>query len=73
MVPCSGRLDEDLQFPISNGDVVHIFDGDRQAYVTYPFEDGKWTSGQPTLGMGEAFWVAKTEGGNWVRDLVLAL
>jgi len=43
MVPGSGKLDDDLKFPISNGDVVHIFDGDRQAYVTHPFEQGKWT------------------------------
>jgi hypothetical protein len=68
MVPKQGKLDEDLQFPISNGDVVHLFDNNQQKYVIYPFEDGKWTSGQPTLSMGEAFWVAKAEGANWEND-----
>jgi hypothetical protein len=71
MVPKHGKLDEDLQFPIINGDVVHLFDSDRQQYVIYPFEDGKWSSGQPTLSMGESFWVAKAEGGNWKIDLVV--
>src|SRR5258705_13475616 len=40
MVPKHGRLDEDLQFPIRDGEVVHLFDSDRQKYVPYPFEDG---------------------------------
>jgi hypothetical protein len=71
MVPKHGKLDEDLQFPISSGDVVHLFDSERQKYVIYPFEDGKWAAGQPILGMGEAFWVAKAEAGNWENDLVV--
>ncbi len=50
-----------------------IFGDDRQVYVTYPFEEGKWTSGRPTLRMGGAFWVGKAEDGNRERDLVLAL
>ena len=71
MIPKQGKLEEDLQFPISNGDVVHLFDSDRQQYAIYPFEDGKWTSGQPTLSMGEAFWIAKAEPGNWESNLVV--
>jgi hypothetical protein len=70
IVPQPGNLEE-LQFPIANGDVVHIFDRERQKYVLYPFEEGKWTSGVPVLSVGESFWIAKTEAGNWVRSFVI--
>lgn len=69
LVPKPGQLHEDLRFPITNGDVIHLFDRDRQQYVLYPFEDGKWTSGPPVLSVGEAFWVAKTSAGSWTRSL----
>jgi len=64
-VPQPGSLVDDLDFPIANGDVIHVFDRDKQQYVLYPYEDGKWTSGVPMLSVGEAFWVAKTEAGTW--------
>jgi len=43
--PQAGQLDEDLGFPIGEGDVIHLFDRDRQKYVLYPFQGGKWTAG----------------------------
>jgi hypothetical protein len=67
--PQPGNLEE-LGFPISNGDVIHLFDREAQKYVLYPFEEGKWTAGVPLLSVGESFWVAKTEAGNW-RQTVL--
>jgi len=68
-VPQPGSLVEDLEFPITNGDVVHLFDRDKQQYVLHPYENGKWTAGTPMISVGEAFWVAKTEPGNWTRTL----
>ena len=65
LVPQPGNLLDDLKFPIANGDVIHLFDRERQKYVLHPFEDDKWTAGAPVLSVGEAFWVAKTEPGNW--------
>ena len=70
LLPLAGSLEE-LDFPISDGDVIHVFDRDRQTYVLYPYEGGKWTTGQPALSVGESFWVAKTEAGNWTRNLVI--
>ena len=64
-VPQPGRLVEDLDFPIANGDVIHVFDRDKQQYVLHPYENGTWTAGTPTMSVGEAFWVAKTEPGTW--------
>jgi hypothetical protein len=67
LLPLRGQLHEDLGFPIGEGDVVHLFDRDRQKYVLYPFEGGKWTAGSPVVNICESFWVAKTEAANWTR------
>jgi hypothetical protein len=68
LLPYQGSLDE-LNFPIADGDVIHLFDRDRQQYALHPYENGKWTSGAPMMGLGESFWVAKAKPGNWVRKL----
>jgi hypothetical protein len=68
-VPQPGSLAEDLEFPIADGDVVHLFDRDKQQYVLHPYENGKWTAGTPMISVGEAFWIAKTEPGTWTRNL----
>jgi len=68
-LPQPGSLVEDLEFPIAEGDVIHLFDREKQQYVLYPYENGKWTAGTPMLSVGEAFWVAKTEAGIWTRNL----
>ncbi|HWV98347.1 MAG TPA: hypothetical protein VNZ64_01520 [Candidatus Acidoferrum sp.] len=69
LVPQPGNLADDLRFPISNGDVIHLFDRERQKYVLHPYQDGRWTAGPPIIGVGEAFWVAKTDPGNWSYNL----
>jgi hypothetical protein len=68
LLPQPGHLVDDLRFPIAEGDVIHIYDRDRQDYVLHPYEDGKWKNGAPIIGVGEAFWVAKTVAGNWHRE-----
>ena len=70
-VPQGGSL-EDLAFPIANGDVIHLFDRDRQNYVLHPYENDRWKSGPPIVSVGESFWVAKTQPGNWSRKLLIA-
>ncbi len=70
LVPQAGNL-EDMGFPIGEGDVVHLFDRDRQKYVLHPYEQGKWENGPPLVNVGESFWIAKTEPGNWTKSLVI--
>jgi len=70
-VPQAGNLVEDLGFPIAEGDVIHLFDRERQNYTLHPYQDGKWPAGPPIIAVGEAFWVAKTEPHNWVQNLVI--
>lgn len=68
LVPQPGRLNSDLAFPIAEGDVVHIFDRDQQKYVLYPFSTEAWERNPPVVGVGESFWISKTQPGNWVRN-----
>jgi hypothetical protein len=71
LVPQPGRIHTDLGFPIAEGDVIHLFDRDRQKYVLYPYDPDKWAANPPVLSVCEAFWVAKTLPGNWVRNFSL--
>ena len=70
-IPKPGRLHADLDFPIQEGDVVHLFDRDHQKYVIYEYDRKKWDSNPPILGVGESFWIGKTTPGNWVQNLVI--
>jgi hypothetical protein len=70
-IPKPGRIHGDLGFPISEGDVVHLFDRDRQKYVIYEFDPKKWESNPPVVAVGEAFWIGKTKPGNWVQHLLV--
>lgn len=71
LVPQNGALREELGFPIADGDVIHLFDREKQKYLLYPHENGHWTSGSPSVGIGESFWVAKRTPANWVRNLTI--
>jgi len=66
-IPKPGRLHSDLGFPISEGDVIHLFDRDRQNYVIYQYDKKKWSSNPPVVNVGEAFWIGKTAPGDWVQ------
>jgi hypothetical protein len=71
MVPLPGRLDGDLQLPMFDGDVVHLFDRDRQDYAIHTYRDGKWTPTPPVIAIGESFWIGRTTAGNWVQSGLL--
>ena len=70
-VPEPGALYPDLRFPISDEDVIHLFDRDQQKYVLYPYNNGTWSAGPPIVGVAESFWVAKRAPGNWNHDLTV--
>lgn len=72
LVPQAGRLHADLGFPIAEGDVIHLYDRDRQKYVLYPYDPVAWNTNPPVVSVGESFWVAKTSPGNWTRNISLS-
>ncbi|MGC8742625.1 MAG: hypothetical protein ACP5T0_01945 [Verrucomicrobiia bacterium] len=67
MLPQAGRLFEDLQFPVGEGDIIHIFDKDRQKYNIYSYDPKEREINSPIVGVGESFWVGKKSTANWVR------
>lgn len=71
LIPQPGRLHADLGFPVTEGDVIHLFDKDSQKYVLYPYDPQKWAANPPVVSVGESFWVAKTTGKNWSQSLVI--
>ena len=71
LIPKPGHLVADLDFPVTEGDVIHLYDRDKQAYVLYPYDSEKWASDSPVIGVAESFWVAKTVPGNWKQCLII--
>lgn len=67
LLPQSGRLDMDLGLPFSDGDVVHLYDRDKQSYVEHRYPSRKWDLDPPLVAVGEAFWVGKSAPVNWVQ------
>ncbi len=68
-VPQAGKLVADLKFPATEGDVVYQWDTAAQKYkAANGFEFGEWGSGEPTIAVGEGFFVQKNGAGSWVRS-----
>ncbi|MGC8887128.1 MAG: hypothetical protein ACP5MG_08215 [Verrucomicrobiia bacterium] len=67
MLPQAGRLHDDLQFPVADGDIIHIFDRDRQKYNVFCYDPKQWSINPPIVGIGESFWVGKKSPANWIR------
>lgn len=71
LIPRPGRLMADLGFPAVEGDVIHLYDRDKQAYALYPYDPEKWAAESPVIGVAESFWVAKAVPGTWKQSLNL--
>ncbi|HBF03966.1 MAG TPA: hypothetical protein DDW77_12450, partial [Verrucomicrobiales bacterium] len=58
-------------FPAAAGDVVFSWNGagfDSNQYVVIPGVLEGWQPADPTLGVGDAVFVDKTEAGSWDRN-----
>lgn len=69
MLPLSGKLDTDLQFPIGVGDVVSLYSNHNEKYLEYQYTESGWKGGVPMLRPGEAFWIAKNGEATWNQKL----
>jgi hypothetical protein len=65
MLPKIGRICGDLGLPLSDGDVIHVFDRKQQRYQVYKFPVKNWHSVQPGLDLCEGFWCGKVSPGSW--------
>jgi hypothetical protein len=65
-VPQAGKLSTDLKYTPVEGDKVFRFvDG---KYAITPYEFGDWTGGEPTINVGEAFFLQRSTAGTWTRE-----
>jgi hypothetical protein len=69
MIPRGGKICTDLGLPITDGDVIHVFDRKEQRYQVHKFPVKNWHSIQPTLGLCEGFWLGKAAAGKWTQRL----
>lgn len=67
-VPQSGLVVTDLGLPIANADSVFKFDAATQSYTGGSFLRGSWGSfGEPSIAVGEGFFIKKTAAVTWTR------
>jgi len=67
-VPQSGLVSTDLGVPIGNAESVFKFDATTQSYTGGSFLFGSWgTGGEPSIGVGEGFFVKKNASASWTR------
>jgi hypothetical protein len=65
IVPRSGLLQSQLQFPAAEGDEILIFNRSSGAYDIYDFFFDSWIPSEPSLGVGQAFWCSKSIAADW--------
>ncbi|NBR84455.1 MAG: hypothetical protein EBS84_04755 [Proteobacteria bacterium] len=67
-VPQTGLVSTDLGVPIGNAESIFKFDSVSQSYTGGSFLFGSWSGGvEPTVGVGEGFFVKKNASGSWTR------
>jgi hypothetical protein len=67
-VPQSGLVTTDLGLPIGNAESVFKFDSATQSYTGGSFLFGSWSGGvEPSIGVGEGFFVKKNSSASWTR------
>jgi hypothetical protein len=72
-VPQAGLLATDLGYTPATGDIVYQFNSTAQTYNTangYSTKGG-WAPSQPTVGVGEAFFLSSGAGGTWSRNFTV--
>jgi len=70
-VPQQGLVSTDLGLPVANGDSVYKFNAGTQSYDLYQIVRGNWSSAggntEPTITVGEGFFIKKAASANWTR------
>jgi hypothetical protein len=69
-VPQAGKIEQDLKFPVADGDFIYRWDIPTQAYVGYNYDAG-WGE-EPTIAVAEGFFVQKANDANWDRNFSIA-
>ncbi|MBX3745023.1 MAG: hypothetical protein KF833_06910 [Verrucomicrobiae bacterium] len=65
-VPQAGGLQAVLGFVPADGDTVYTWNGTAYSGNSYFAGDG-WDFGDPSIAVGQGFWVSKSAAGSWTR------
>ncbi len=70
IVPQAGKVTTDLGLPAAAGDELYIYNN---GYTGFAFDefDLAWTPTEPTVAVGQAFFVKKVAAANWVRTFTV--
>jgi hypothetical protein len=68
VLPQTGKLQTDLAFPVAEDDLVFVWNG--TGYTSFSYVGGEWEApgGEPTIGVGQSFFVQKAAAASWVRN-----
>lgn len=66
-VPQAGKLVADLKYTPADGDTIYQFANGSYTPSTWDAGFAEWSSGEPTIKVGEAFFVKKNAAGAWTR------
>jgi len=73
-VPQTGLLQTDLGYVPASGDLIYKFNAAGQTYNnpanSYSTKGG-WAPSQPTINVGEAFFLSSSAGGTWTRNFTV--
>lgn len=66
-VPQTGKLQTDLGYTPADEDTVYQFTPATQQYAASAFTFGAWDPSEPTIAVGEGFFLQKQAAGSWTR------
>ena len=66
-VPQAGLVATDLGLPVGNNETVFRFDNSTSAYASSTLFFGTWSAGEPSIGVGEGFFMKKNATASWTR------
>jgi hypothetical protein len=73
-VPQAGLLQTDLGYAPVSGAAIYRFNAASQAYISPPYSYSTktgWSPSQPSVNVGEGFWLASPGAGTWTRDFTV--
>jgi hypothetical protein len=66
-VPQAGSLQSLLGFAPVQNDTIYRMTPGAGTYTTYTYANGAWTPSQPTINVGESFWIYTSTARTWSR------
>jgi hypothetical protein len=73
IVPQNGLLSTTLGMPVSGGDIVYKWTGNLyQAYEYFGAPFNAWNPEEPTVNIGESFFLYKTASTTWTREFSIS-